>query len=588
MSFNIKKRKFYINTDKVGSKNADKKYCIRLANALKKMGYTAKYVGRGPDVKGHPNKWGKMDENSVNVHVVGGMCAGTMMDLTAPYFKKMMKGGAVIFGLRVGKPSAIPSALNKKNTDFEHLKWLPKAHDDGFSGIKGLKYPAERLRKNNAGYCYDCDQTGRNISPEQMAKNLVNNVTGVFNTKYKNNVIMRSWGKSQESDDSDSAGTEETWGFDKENPFQAYIKVVFSVNDSPTRLNAIFDFTSNAPDKDYSFQTDEKVSFEWNEYKEYRIDLISRLREVMMDTQHNNRYYLHEIWLLDYIPIPESRTTDSDGGESTVLYDKNTDHSSYKLLVSECGFSNYEEISSKSLGLSGQTLMDGIESCMEDTDFLYKVQYAPKRYNDKIVFYKDSQYTEPAEYNVFKQGAHGNILTVSNIQYSPITTLKNSSICIYKSQSDNHNEESLTYNYTQSCYLDSVLEYGEHTVMTTASDNISDLEAFYRARTNKDFQENMDISYSIQVAGYTGTELMDYVKTVMNNEYLNSIKRVNSIEITGNVEQRPMIKTTLGLGAIDRAMALDKKLQRDRKLARNEKADVVGGIQFVDTTHLFE
>ena len=585
MSFDPKRRKFYVNTDKIlRNPKPDEDYAKRVVKALKKQGYSAKYVGRGPDVKGHPNKWGKMDEYSVNVHIVGGMCAGTMVDLTAKYFKRMMKGGTVIFGLRVGKPSAIPSSLNKKSTDFEHLKWLPRAWDDGFSGnFKGLKYPANHLRRNNAGYCYDCDHTGRNISPEQMAKNLVGNTTGVFNTKYQNNSIRPNWGNSYEVDDSDSAGTTQTFGFDKDNPFQAYIKIVFSINNESKRREAIFDFTSNAPDKNYSFQTDEKVSFEWYSFKEYRLDLVSRLREVMMDTQHENRYYLHEIWLLDYIPIP-----DSANGESSKLYDKNTDHSSYKMLVSECGFSNYEEISSKSLGLSGQTLMDGIETCMDETDFLYKVQCAPKRYNDKIIFYKDDQYTEPADYNIFKQGVEGNILTVSNIQYSPITTLKNSSICVYKSQEDNHNEESLTYNYTQSCYLDSVLEYGEHTVMTTASDNISDLEAFYRARTNKDFQDNMDISYSIQVAGYTGTELMDYVKTLMSNDYLNSIKRVNSIEITGNVEQRPMIKTTLGLGAIDRAMALSKKLQDDRKRARTEKAEVVGGIGYVDTSKLFE
>lgn len=585
MSFNPKRRKFYVNTDKISrNPKPDIEYAKRVVKALKKQGYSAKYVGRGPDVKGHPNKWGKMDEYSVNVHIVGGMCAGTMIDLTAPYFKRLMKGGTVIFGLRVGKPSAIPSALNKKSTDFEHLKWLPRAWDDTFSGgLKGLKYPANHLRRNNASYCYDCDHTGRNISPEQMAKNLVGNTTGVFNTKYQNNSIRPNWGNSYEVDDSDSAGTTQTFGFDKDNPFQAYIKIVFSINNESKRREAIFDFTSNAPDKNYSFQTDEKVSFEWYSFKEYRLDLVSRLREVMMDTQHENRYYLHEIWLLDYIPIP-----DSANGESSKLYDKNTDHSSYKMLVSECGFSNYEEISSKSLGLSGQTLMDGIETCMDETDFLYKVQYAPKRYNDKIIFYKDDQYTEPADYNIFKQGVEGNILNVTNIQYSPITTLKNSSICVYKSQEDNHNEESLTYNYTQSCYLDSVLEYGEHTVMTTASDNISDLEAFYRARTNKDFQDNMDISYSIQVAGYTGTELMDYVKTLMSNDYLNSIKRVNSIEITGNVEQRPMIKTTLGLGAIDRAMALSKKLQDDRKRARTEKAEVVGGIGYVDTSKLFE
>lgn len=584
MSFNPKRRKFYVNTDKVSrNPKPDIEYAKRVVKALRKQGYSAKYVGRGPDVKGHPNKWGKMDEYSVNVHIVGGMCAGTMLDLTAKYFKRMMKGGTVIFGLRVGKPSAIPSALNKKSTDFEHLKFLPRAHDDDFSSTKGLKFPANHLRRNNAGYCYDCDHTGRNISPEQMAKNLVGNTTGVFNTKYQNNSIRPNWGNSYEVDDSDSAGTTQTFGFDKDNPFQAYIKIVFSINNESKRREAIFDFTSNAPDKNYSFQTDEKVSFEWYSFKEYRLDLVSRLREVMMDTQHENRYYLHEIWLLDYIPIP-----DSANGESSKFYDKNTDHSSYKMLVSECGFSNYEEISSKSLGLSGQTLMDGIETCMDETDFLYKVQYAPKRYNDKIIFYKDDQYTEPADYNIFKQGVEGNILNVTNIKYSPITTLKNSSICVYKSQEDNHNEESLTYNYTQSCYLDSVLEYGEHTVMTTASDNISDLEAFYRARTNKDFQDNMDISYSIQVAGYTGTELMDYVKTLMSNDYLNSIKRVNSIEITGNVEQRPMIKTTLGLGAIDRAMALSKKLQDDRKRARTEKAEVVGGIGYVDTSKLFE
>ena len=134
MSFNPKRRKFYVNTDKVSrNPKPDIEYAKRVVKALKKQGYSAKYVGRGPDVKGHPNKWGKMDEYSVNVHIVGGMCAGTMLDLTAPYFKRMMKGGTVIFGLRVGKPSAIPSALNKKSTDFEHLKFLPRAHDDDFS-----------------------------------------------------------------------------------------------------------------------------------------------------------------------------------------------------------------------------------------------------------------------------------------------------------------------------------------------------------------------------------------------------------------------------------------------------------------------
>ena len=87
----------------------------------------------------------------------------------------------------------------------------------------------------------------------------------------------------------------------------------------------------------------------------------------------------------------------------------------------------------------------------------------------------------------------------------------------------------------------------------------------------------MDIAYSITVEGYDGIEIMDWAKTFMNRKFYNDVKRVNSIEVNGDVTKRPMVRTTLGLGAIDKKMRVQKNLREQRKNIKKQSVEVTGG-----------
>lgn len=576
------KLKFYINSDNISgnaknhnSKNPDVRYCKQVVKEIKKLGYEAHYMGVGPGVKDHPATYGATGKNKVNVHIVGGLCAGTMKWLSSSGFQKIMKGGYTVFALRLWGSTLYKRNFSKKKKkirpDFEKLSWLPRAWDDGFSGaFKGLSHPARVLRNGKSGYCYDTTPKGVHknsleSSAKQLALNLTSNQTGAVDKKHKNYTIRDDW-EGTEVYSKTTGKDSETWGYNCDTPFRGYIYVKFRVvptnkDISPFKKTAYIDFTTEAPDlpyAGYSFSAENPVLVN-NEFRELRLNLFERIDKVM--GSRKGTYYVTEIGLIDTIPAAE---TSSD---SKRLYEK-TNHSDYKLLIRECGFSNYEEISSKNLGFSGKTLLDGVKECLDETEYLYKIKYddSNNRYDDKIEFYKDTDYDNP--YATYTQGSNGTIIGVSDISYAPLSTLRNNSIVMFKSKADSDDEENISQMYTQSTLNNSIGEYREFTTIQQISGTISEREAYYEALKKEDYMRWPETSYTITVAGYDGVKPMDWVRTIMNRTYLNDVKRVSSVEINGSTSQTPQVRTTLGLGAMTKKMRAQAKLIKSRRDAK--------------------
>ena len=562
-----KKLEFFLVSDIIeGSKRnttKDKQFLNNMKAVIESHGHKCKVVGVDPNLHTQAKENKCTKNHQVWVCVVGGVWAGTLRDMASKYQKEKRKDAYLVWAIRT----------DHVKYNLETLKYLKRAKDDNFSpgSFKGLNNPVKYMNKNNIGRVYGS-------TPKMMADNLCSNQIGhVAGGSGNVGKIFSSWSDDGLVDTNISTDKEETqtYGFDTSTPFQAYIKILYSVDKvDGKKQTVLFDFTSNAPDKGYSFTNDKPILLN-NEFRENRINVLEKL-EQMYNGKH--KFYIHEIWLEDYIPQPEKDTTAEDKTKSDKLYDDKNDFSSYKLLISECGFCNFESVSSVNLGLSGKTLLDGVKECVEKTNYLYKMRYGKHRYLDHLDFYKDEEFQKPT--HTYSQGYDGNILEISGVNYNPLSSLKNNSIVVFKSQKDSNDESTIAYDYVQSKIAKSILKYGEYTILASASDTISSREAYYQARTNKEFSNDMEFTYTITVLGYDGVEIMDWVETLMNRKYYNDVKRVHSIEINGDVNKTPSERTTLGLGAIDRKMRVQKRLIEQRKKSKHKDVEVSGGISF--------
>lgn len=565
------KLRFFLLTDNVETKSKDKAYLNTMKKVIESNGHSAKVVGVGSNLHTQAKQNGCKNRNDVWVCVVGGVCSGTLKDMSSKYAVANRGKAYLVWAMRT----------DYIKFNLETTKYLPRAWDDNFSpkSFKGLKNPVKYMNKHNIGRVYGANAT-------EMATNLVNNNIGHPHGQTGNvGVIFSDWGDGGTVDTNASGDKSETqsYGFDTGQPFSCYIKILFSVDDPQGKKETCYiDFTANAPQKGHSY-SNEDLYFVNNEFRENRINILEKL-EQRYNGKH--KFYIREIWLEDHIPTPNKLTTGEDKTKSTDLYDSKNDFSSYKMLLSECGFTNMEAVSSVNLGLSGKSLLDGVKECVEKTDFLYKIRYGDYRYQDHLDFYKDEEYKD-TKYE-YSQGYNGNILAVNSVTYAPLNTLRNNSIVVFKTQIDEDDEKSVKYQYSQSRIPTSVLRYGEFTTIQSASDSISPFEAYFDARTSKEYAENMDIAYSITVEGYDGIEIMDWAKTFMNRKFYNDVKRVNSIEVNGDVTKRPMVRTTLGLGAIDKKMRVQKNLREQRKNIKKQSVEVTGGITFNTDTSFWE
>ena len=127
----------YMNTDNIGTVASDKKLMNDIAKLLRKRGYTVTVGGVGSMT--HYNDITKVKKNGIYFTLYGGRCAGTLKEqcYSSHYHNILKKRNARM----------VVGFYQRKLTDA----FLPKAHDDNFSGGGFTGWDKPRTRLLNAG-----------------------------------------------------------------------------------------------------------------------------------------------------------------------------------------------------------------------------------------------------------------------------------------------------------------------------------------------------------------------------------------------------------------------------------------------------
>ncbi|RAP46447.1 MAG: hypothetical protein BZ136_07515 [Methanosphaera sp. rholeuAM74] len=152
-----------VNSDNIEGKSADKARIQRCVDALKQAGYNAIASGVGPnwhvsDMRNH--------KNSYIVCIVGGLCAGTILDYASAYYQNYMKNNNNKGG------QAYYAKHGKYKVPASQLEWLERAWDDNFSprSFKGCK-PSEYFKKAGFDEAFALDDSGFPQAVVSMVQN---------------------------------------------------------------------------------------------------------------------------------------------------------------------------------------------------------------------------------------------------------------------------------------------------------------------------------------------------------------------------------------------------------------------------------
>ncbi|AMK15296.1 Ig-like domain-containing protein [Methanobrevibacter olleyae] len=142
----VTKKTIVLNSDNIYNKEKDIKLLNDIASILESNGYNVivnKEIGpnahSGSDIKG---KY----KNSTIFCIFSGVCAGTLVDMSANWYKYYLNKYDNQVKIGIFSPT---TKINLATED-----WLNKAHDDEFSGLTGLENPGTYVNKNGMDYVY--------------------------------------------------------------------------------------------------------------------------------------------------------------------------------------------------------------------------------------------------------------------------------------------------------------------------------------------------------------------------------------------------------------------------------------------------
>jgi len=344
-----------------------------------------------------------------------------------------------------------------------------------------------------------------------------------------------------------------TKGYDRDKPPQFYIEVTYSTQQSWTakKKKINLDFTLKGGTDD-----------DWTGLTNFWINNAMRQSSVNMkgffdDNEPNKSIYLHSIRLV----APKIKTTNNnDKAEWYTFNDSTQDFSSCKMDLYQIVFDDKMAINPTDLQSCGKTIGNLLDEIVATSGYRVNMTYAKHRCDDKINFSINDQ-SEPAF--VATEGDDTNILDWSNISYSPVSTLRNKSTCVFKNKAGK-------YEYVETADIESILRYGEQTTLITQSEQISAKEAYYMARSSSSYNPEQEYSYTIVVPFAPVLQLGDLVQVLSNSKKLNDIKTVESIKIKYDNNKMPHIQTEIGLNELEPFLRIKKEQEKLRQLTRNE------------------
>ena len=146
--YGTKSKTVYLNIDSIDGYSSDQKKMDDMAKILRKNGWTVKTCGVGSE--SHYAQRGNV-YNGIWFTLYGGACAGTLREsCNNDWYRRPI----VNHGSRTVVGFFPPAGDIRKGGKY--YEWLPRAHDDGFSGsgFTGVKHPANMLTVYGIPFMY--------------------------------------------------------------------------------------------------------------------------------------------------------------------------------------------------------------------------------------------------------------------------------------------------------------------------------------------------------------------------------------------------------------------------------------------------
>ena len=342
-----------------------------------------------------------------------------------------------------------------------------------------------------------------------------------------------------------------TVGYAKDNPYQAYIELTYSTEKSwkAKKKKININFTQKAgTNNDISGLPAYWIN---NAQRQVSVDLKGWFE----DNEPKKSIYLHSIRFVTPKISAATDTTNTTDKKAWYTFDKQTkDYASCKMDLYQIIFDDKLIVNPTDLQSCGKTVNAMMEEIVAASGYRVHINYGKHRCDDKIIFSIDNQ-TKPLF--TAQEGDDDNILEWANISCSPVSSVRNTSVCVYKDSKGK-------YQYVDTRNIDSMLEFGEQTTLQTNSEVSGSKEAYFLARNSKDFNPEFDYTYTIVVPYAPNLQLKDLVETIANNKFLNDIKPIESLQIKYSNGTKPTIQTTLGLGEIEPFLRIKQDMQKLR------------------------
>ena len=393
--------------------------------------------------------------------------------------------------------------------------------------------------------------------------NNLNDTDGVWNgrvvSKYEGGNISNVDISSKSNTKTQTTEITNTVGYDKDKPFQGFLRIYYSTEQSFKAKKYYTDIkvtlnSSNRSSINHGF------NFYWinNTIKKATLRLqdnasFSDFVKMQFGMNEDTQIYLQSIHMI-CPPKPK-------GDKENYWYkvDKSTnDNSSCKMNIYQIAFNDNQLSEQEELNSCGKSINEVMKTVVDDAKYYVDMDYGLHRKDDKINFRVNNE-TKPVY--VATEGDDNNILSWNNISYSPISSLHNLSLQVYKDTSG-------MYYYVDSRFPVSVLQYGEKCCIQTSTDVTSEHEAYFNCRMNPNFNPRETFTYTITVPNYPNVRLGELVEVIANNKKLNSIKDIQSIKIKFDKGKMPRVFTELGLGELAPDLQLKKNV---REMRRNTK-----------------
>lgn len=371
-----------------------------------------------------------------------------------------------------------------------------------------------------------------------------------------------------------------TKNYDKDKPFQAYLRITYSTQQSfkAKKYNINIKFTYNANIKDSINKGTFPVYWINNTVMQSTLELdgkpLNLVDYIKKAKNIDGKIYLQSIqFIAPKIPISKDNK-DTDWYK----FDKTTkDYSSCKMRLYQIIFDDNQGINPKELDSCGKTVNEMMKTIVDSSGYLVDMSFGKHRKDDRINFRVNNKATPSF---TATEGDNNNILSWNSISYTPVSSLYNMSMQVFKDFDGK-------YLYVDSRDPSSILKYQEQCTLQTVNEMMDKSEAYYNARMNDKFNSTQTYTYTITVPNYPDLQLGDLVQVVANAKKLSTIKTLKSLKISFSSTKMPRIQTELGLDELAPDVQLKQNIRKLRTDAKKETTSFFGSATPVSDENIY-